>query len=515
MIEPAHGILIHGPPGSGKSKLAEAIAGTLNIPLFIISAPEIISGMSGESEQKIRELFKSAKETAPSLILIDEIDSIASKREFSQRDMERRVIAQLTSSMDHINDDFLKGGSLSIVIGTTSQPDSLDPSLRRAGRFDHEIKIPIPSEFDRVDILMKLSSNFSISNDVDFSEIAKCCPGYVAADLFSLFRSASNFALDRVFTNSVHDLSETITCLKIDHSDFLNALKGFQPSSKREGYITIPDISWEDIGALESVREELSFAVVEPIKNRSLFESFGLFSPCGVLLWGPPGCGKTMLAKAIANESHSNFISVKGPELVNKFVGESERAIRNLFDRARSSSPCIIFFDEIDSICPKRNEINENSSSRIVNQLLTEMDGIEGRKDVYIIAATNRPDMIDPAIIRPGRLDKLVYINLPTAEERYAILAAISRNMPINPDADLKEVAFDTRCNRFSGADLSSLIREAAIYAIKEYSLDPLLNAAKKIMRRHIEMAFSKVSASVSESELYRFELMNAKIKLN
>jgi ribosome biogenesis ATPase len=516
-VDVPRGVLLYGPPGCGKTCLAMAVAGELGVPLFKISAPEIVSGMSGESEAKIRDLFETARRMGPALIFIDEIDAITPKRENAQREMERRIVAQLLTSMDDLNR--ASGGNV-MVIGATNRPDSLDPALRRAGRFDREIKLCIPSEGGREQILRSLASKLRICEDVDWRMLARKTPGYVGADLKALTREAAALAINRIFSQRM-DLedssaascfnSEELGGLAIESGDFVAALTRVQPSAKREGFAVVPNTTWDDIGALAYVREELRLAVVEPIRHPELFASVGITAPAGVLLYGPPGCGKTLLAKAVANESHSNFISVKGPELLNKYVGESERAVRQVFERAAASAPCIVFFDEIDALCPRRAQDSgsDSSSSRIVNQLLTEMDGLESRRQVYILAATNRPDILDPALTRPGRLDKSLYVRLPSPEERADILKTCGRKTPWHPCVDLDAVARDNRCQGFSGADLAALIRESSLSAIRDLittasSTNVLLNTSPSpplITMEHINLAFSKVHRSVSPAD--------------
>lgn len=514
-VEVPKGILLHGPPGCGKTCLASAIAGELGVPLIKVAATEIVSGMSGESEGKLRDLFEQAREAAPCILFLDEIDSITPKRESAQREMEIRIVAQLLTCMD----DLAKSDGQVLVIGATNRPDSLDPALRRAGRFDRELKLCIPDENGRLKMLEVLSSGLKLSGDLDMQLLARHTPGYVGADLRSLCQEAASSAIRRVFScgstiSSLIDGAETLTegqleSISIERSDFEEALGKVQPSAKREGFAVVPNTTWEDIGALTYIREELRMAVIEPIRHPEKFAAVGITAPAGVLLWGPPGCGKTLLAKAVANESHSNFISVKGPELLNKYVGESERAVRQVFERARASAPCVIFFDELDAICPKRSE-ESDASARVVNQLLTELDGLEGRRQVFILAATNRPDIIDPAMTRPGRLDKLLYVRLPTAEDRLDILRALSKRTPWNDDVDLAKLAFDQRCDNYSGADLAALIREASMAAIKEAiqrpdrmqidgqdSQEPIM-----VKNEHIEVAFSKVFRSVSAADV-------------
>jgi ribosome biogenesis ATPase len=382
-VEPPRGVLLHGAPGCGKTSLAMAIAGELDLPFIKISATEVVSGMSGESEAKIRELFQEAKTLAPCLIFIDEIDAISPKRETAQREMERRIVAQLLTSMDELSFKNLDNKPV-IVIGATNRPDALDPALRRAGRFDREICLGIPDTASREQILRVISTGMKLAEDFDYGEVAKKTPGYVGADLRALTREAATLAINRVFSyiSSIDQMEveeeietgkpaipkltdEQLGMISIEMKDFEIALTKVQPSAKREGFATVPETTWDDIGALQRVREELRMAIVEPVRHPEKFKAIGINSPAGVLIWGPPGCGKTLLAKAIANESHSNFISVKGPELLNKYVGESERAIRQVFERAKASSPCVIFFDELDALCPKRS--GDESNVRIVD----------------------------------------------------------------------------------------------------------------------------------------------------
>ncbi len=518
-VTPPRGILLHGPPGCGKTCLASAIAGELNIPLIKVAAPEVVSGMSGESEGKLRSLFDQARELAPCILFLDEIDAITPKRENAQREMERRIVAQLLTCMDELTK--IEGQVL--VIGATNRPDALDPALRRAGRFDRELKLCIPDEEGRKRMLHVLSNGLKLDGQLDLSWLARNTPGYVGADLRALCQEAATSAVKRIFSSSTdldtpNSLSdEQLQSFAIGLQDFQVALTKVQPSAKREGFAVVPNTTWDDIGALSYIRDELRMAVVEPIRHPEMFAAVGITAPAGVLLWGPPGCGKTLLAKAVANESHSNFISVKGPELLNKYVGESERAVRQVFERARASAPCIIFFDELDAICPKRSE-ESDASARVVNQLLTELDGLEGRSQVFILAATNRPDIIDPAMTRPGRLDKLLYVRLPTAEDRFDILKALSKRTPWAADVDLHSIAHDVRCENFSGADLAALIREASMAAIREsiqreppesqmMDLDTQVREPSLIvMHEHLEIAFAKTYRSVSNADIETYE---------
>jgi len=514
-IQPPRGLLLHGPPGCGKTMIANAFAAELGVPFIAISAPSIVSGMSGESEKALREHFEEAKKMAPCLIFIDEIDSITPKRESSQREMEKRIVAQLLTCMDDLALD-KTGGKAVIVLAATNRPDALDPALRRGGRFDKEINMSVPSEAVREQILRALTRHMILSVDFDLRHLAKLTPGFVGADLSDLVSTAGSAAIKRFLdtlktesqdmavddsvapileTNSdaVSELRRLIqrakepsaaepSTISITVDDFLTALPKIQPSSKREGFATIPDTTWADIGALRPVREELLTAIVEPIRSPEKYKRVGITAPTGVLLWGPPGCGKTLLAKAVANESKANFISVKGPELLNKYVGESERAVRQVFVRARSSIPCVIFFDELDALVPKRDDTLSESSARVVNTLLTELDGLSNREGIYVIAATNRPDIIDPAMLRPGRLETLLFVDLPEAAERVEILQTLSRNLSIPYTDAIAEVA--RGCEGFSGADLESLLRRAGYAAIKRndgIKLEDFMSAKQKV----------------------------------
>ncbi|KAF1648784.1 Nuclear valosin-containing protein-like, partial [Eudyptes chrysocome] len=507
-VVPPRGFLLHGPPGCGKTLLAQAIAGELELPMLKVAATEMVSGVSGESEQKLRELFEQAVSSAPCVLFIDEIDAITPKREVASKDMERRIVAQFLTCMDDLNN--VAAATQVLVIGATNRPDSLDPALRRAGRFDREICLGIPDEAAREKILRTLCRKLKLPESFEFRHLARLTPGYVGADLMALCREAAVCTVNRVLIKSekqkrkqVHaggnaaeesmgietdildELQRLLDLLKkqdplpeeqlqklcIEMNDFIVALSSVQPSAKREGFVTIPDVTWADIGALEDVREELTMAILAPVRNPEQFKALGLTTPAGVLLAGPPGCGKTLLAKAVANESGLNFISVKGPELLNMYVGESERAVRQVFQRARNSAPCVIFFDEVDALCPRRSDRESGASVRVVNQLLTEMDGLENRRQVFIMAATNRPDIIDPAILRPGRLDKTLYVGLPPPADRLAILKTITKDgtrPPLDTDVSLEEIAYNQHCDCYTGADLSALVREASICALRQ-----------------------------------------------
>ena len=502
-IDPPKGFLIHGPHGVGKTVIVEAIANELSIPCLKCASTELITGISGESESKIRDLFTLAQNMDSCILFIDEIDAITPRRDQSSREMEKRIVAQLVSCIDSLD----KKGRV-VVIGATSRPDSLDPALRRSGRFDREINLPIPDEADRLAILKVLVKNLKVDSQIDLPLLARNTPGYVGADLQSLMREAAINCLERMI--GVVDKSS----LLIQMQDFNEALKRIQPSAKREGFATVPDVTWEDIGALHDVRSELELSILAPIKYPQDVVALGLPTSVGLLLCGPPGCGKTLIAKAIANESGLNFISVKGPELLNMYVGESERAVRSVFLRAKNSKPCVLFFDEIDALCRKRSDDSSAVSSSVVNQLLTEMDGLESRSCI-LLAATNRPDILDPAILRPGRFDKVVYVGFPSPDDKFEILKTLTHNKtkPVcSPDVDLLSISKDLRTELFSGADLLSLVREASTEALKDRVTGVLRKDEKIIVTAsHFEKALNRIRASTSRSDAAKYEEMRKK----
>ena len=557
-VDPPRGVLLHGPPGCGKTTLAHAIAQEAKVPFFSIAATEIVSGMSGESEAKIRELFTTAAAHAPSIVFIDEIDAIVPKRESAQREMERRIVAQLLASMDELQSSMSNADEVDrlarcrrhvTVIGATNRPDGMDAALRRAGRFDREIMLGIPDEAARERILRVQATKLRLSGDLDLREIAKKTPGYVGADLSALAKEAAASAVTRIFqklnasadNDNVNNADASMTDderttelkeiklatgrladpralteseledLAITMDDFASALTRVQPSAQREGFTTTPNVTWDDVGSLTEIREELRFSIAEPIAHPERFRAMGLNISTGVLLYGPPGCGKTLVAKATANEACANFISIKGPELLNKYVGESERAVRTLFQRARSASPCVLFFDEMDSLAPRRGSGGDNTSAeRVVNQLLTEMDGLEARNATFLIAATNRPDMIDPAMLRPGRLDKLLYVPLPPLDGRVAILKTLTRKTPIAPGVNIDRIAQSASCDGFSGADLAALVREACVAALKSMTADA---STPLVTMEHFQDAFTKVQPSVSKSDHARYDELRRKLR--
>lgn len=574
-VEPPRGVLLYGPPGCGKTTIANALAGELKVPFLNISAPSVVSGMSGESEKKLREIFDEAKSLAPCLVFIDEIDAITPKRDGgAQREMEKRIVAQLLTLMDELTLSKTDGKAV-IVIGATNRPDSLDSALRRAGRFDREICLNVPGEAQRCSILKAMTKGLKLYDAESFNyvELSKRTPGFVGADLKSLVTAAGIAAIKRIFetlsereaemlTNEVNSMEidnekenfdtksdaeklstiqrfllqhpdpltpEQLMPLSITYDDFVAALPTIQPTAKREGFATVPDVTWKNVGALNHVRMELHMCIVQPIKKPELYEKVGITAPAGVLMWGPPGCGKTLLAKAVANESRANFISIKGPELLNKYVGESERAVRQVFQRARASVPCIIFFDELDALVPRRDSSLSESSSRVVNTLLTELDGLNDRKGIFVIGATNRPDMIDPAMLRPGRLDKTLYIELPTPQERLEILHTLVRaaGTPLSSTVDLHAVAYDERCRNFSGADLSSLVREAGVLALKKkffhgqnikdldasgYYNEQSEDDNLEVIQDDFIKALSSINPSVSDRDRAKYEKLNKRM---
>ena len=473
-IEAPKGVLLYGPPGTGKTLLAKAVANESNAHFISISGPEIMSKFYGESEARLREIFKEAKEKAPSIIFIDEIDSIAPKREEVTGEVERRVVSQLLSLMDG-----LEARGKVIVIAATNRPNAIDPALRRPGRFDREIEIKVPDKRGRLEILQIHTRNMPLDTDVDQDRVAAVTHGFVGADLEYLCKEAAMKCLRRLLPElNLEDeklAPEVLDKLIITRSDFENAIKDVMPSAMREVYLEPPDVSWNDIGGLEEVKRELQEAVEWPMRYPNLYKELGHLIPKGILLHGPSGTGKTMLAKAVATESEANFISVKGPELISKWVGESEKGIREIFRKARQASPCVIFFDEVDSIAPHRGgrSMGEDGvggatgMERMLSQLLTEMDGIQEMQGIVVIAATNRADMIDPALIRPGRFDKIVYVPNPDKKTREKILSIYTKGKPIGRDIDLKKIAEKTE--GFSGADVSAIVNTAISLVLHEY----------------------------------------------
>ena len=464
-VEAPKGVLLHGPPGTGKTMLAKAVAGETSSNFISIGGPEIVSKFYGESEGKLREIFKDAEENAPSIIFIDEIDSIAPKRDEVNGEEERRIVAQLLSLMDGLN----SRGKV-VVIGATNRPNSIDEALRRPGRFDREIEIGIPDRDGRLEILEIHTRGMPLADDVDLKWLADKTHGYAGADLSALTKEAAMAALRRVLPDVDLEAEEipkdVLNSILVTKDDFKNALKDMQPSTMREVLIEKPNVKWEDIGALDEAKQELKEAVEWPLKFGKVFDHMNAKPPKGILLYGPPGTGKTMLAKAVATESEANFIAVKGPEFLNKWVGESEKAVRETFRKARQASPCVIFMDEIDSIAPERGTGGDsNVTERVISQMLTEMDGLESLNNVVVIAATNRPDIMDPALLRPGRFDKSIFIGPPDKESRKAIFGIHTKNRPLAEDVDLEELAEKT--DGCTGADISAICNEAVMNAVR------------------------------------------------
>jgi len=574
-IEPPKGVLLYGPPGTGKTLIAKAVANEVNAHFIPISGPEIMSKYYGESEQRLREIFEEAKENAPSIIFIDEIDSIAPKREEVTGEVERRVVAQLLTLMDG-----LEARGQVIVIGATNRPDAVDPALRRPGRFDREIVIGVPDREGRKEILhihtrsmpiepdyskndvlkaldelMKLgrlerrliedakakvnnakdeaeiqsilSKNEELHREVKnklidmmFDELAELTNGFVGADLAALAKEAAMHALRERMEKGEIDIEaeeipeEVISKLVVTKRDFMEALKFIEPSAMREVLVEVPNVRWEDIGGLENAKQELREAIEWPLKYPEVFQATNIKPPKGILLFGPPGTGKTLLAKAVANESNANFISVKGPELLSKWVGESEKHVRDMFKKARQVAPAIIFFDEIDSLAPRRGGIGDSHvTERVVSQLLTELDGLEELREVVVIAATNRPDLIDPALLRPGRIERHIYIPPPDKEARKEIFRIHLRGKPLAEDVKIEELAEKTE--GYTGADIEAICREAGMLAIREavkpgMSREEVKEIANKIRitKRHFEEAMKKVKPSLTKEDLLRYESM-------
>lgn len=466
-ITPPRGVLLHGPPGTGKTLLAKAVATETESHFISVSGPEFMSKFYGESEQRIRQFFDEAKENAPSIIFIDEIDSIAPKRSEVTGEVERRVVAQLLSNMDGLSDR----GDV-VVIGATNRVNALDPALRRGGRFDREIEIGIPDKHGREEILLIHTRGMPLAKDVNLERLAEVTHGFVGADLEQLTKEAAMHSLRKIIPklNLEEDTipAEILSELEVSQNDFNEALLGIQPSALREVFVEVPNIGWEDVGGLNAEKAEIRQSIETPLKHPKFFAHMGAKQPKGILLFGPPGTGKTLLAKAVAHETQANFINVKGPELLSKWVGESEKGIREVFRKARQAAPAIIFFDEIDSIAPVRGKsFDSGVTERMISQFLTELDGLEELRGVVVVAATNRPDMIDPALLRPGRFDKIIGFGLPDEFARLEILKIHTKDIPLASDVDLE--AWSKKTTDFSGAEIASLCHEAVQIAVQEH----------------------------------------------
>ncbi|WP_256545509.1 CDC48 family AAA ATPase [Halobellus inordinatus] len=510
-IEPPKGVLLHGPPGTGKTLIAKAVANEIDASFHTISGPEIMSKYYGESEEQLREIFEEAEEEAPAIVFVDEIDSIAPKRGEAGGDVERRVVAQLLSLMDGLDER----GEV-VVIGATNRVDAIDPALRRGGRFDREIEIGVPDREGRKEILQVHTRNMPLGDGVDLDEYADNTHGFVGADIESLAKEAAMNALRRIRPKLDLESDEidaqVLESLSVTTNDFKEAIKGIEPSALREVFVEVPDVTWENVGGLEDTKERLRETIQWPLEYPEVFDAMDMQSAKGVLMYGPPGTGKTLLAKAVANESESNFISVKGPELLDKYVGESEKGVREIFKKARENAPTVVFFDEIDSIATERGRNTGDSgvSERVVSQLLTELDGLESLEDVVVVATTNRPDLIDSALLRPGRLDRHVHVPVPDEEARRAIFEVHSEHKPLADDVDLDELA--ARTDGYVGADIEAVCREASMAASREFinsvSREEVAESVGnvRVTMAHFEQALEEVGPSVTQETRERYE---------
>ncbi|RZC75482.1 hypothetical protein C5167_050971 [Papaver somniferum] len=523
-VKPPKGILLYGPPGTGKTLIARAVANETGAFFFLINGPEIMSKLAGESESNLRKAFEEAEKNAPSIIFIDEIDSIAPKRDKTNGEVERRIVSQLLTLMDG-----LKSRAHVIVMGATNRPNSIDPALRRFGRFDREIDIGVPDEVGRLEVLRIHTKNMKLSEDVELERISKDTHGYVGADLAALCTEAAlqciREKMDVIDLEDEEIDAEILNSMFITNEHLRTSLGASNPSALRETTVEVPNVTWEDIGGLDTVKRELQETVQYPVEHPEKFEKFGMSPSKGVLLYGPPGGGKTLLAKAIANECQANFISVKGPELLTMWFGESEANVREIFDKARQSSPCVLFFDELDSIATQRgSSVGDagGAADRVLNQLLTEMDGMNEKKRVFIIGATNRPDIIDPALLRPGRLDQLIYIPLPDEASRVQIFKSCLRKSPVSQHVDLQVLAKHTE--GFSGADITEICQRACKYAIREdiekdierqkksndkpdaMEEDGVENEVPQITAAHFEESMKYARRSVNDGDIRKYQ---------
>jgi transitional endoplasmic reticulum ATPase len=516
-VKPPRGVLLYGPPGSGKTLIARAVANETGAFFFLINGPEIMSKMAGESESNLRKAFEEAEKNAPAIIFIDEIDSIAPKRDKTNGEVEKRIVSQLLTLMDG-----MKKRANVVVIGATNRPNSIDPALRRFGRFDREIDIGVPDENGRLEVFRIHTRNMKLDGDVDPEFIAKNTHGFVGADIAALCTEAAmqciREKMDVIDVEEETIDAEVLDSMAVNMEHFKHSMNVSNPSSLRETVVEVPNVSWEDIGGLESVKQELKELVQYPVEHPDKFLKFGMSPSRGVLFYGPPGCGKTLMAKAVANECQANFISIKGPELLTMWFGESEANVREVFEKARAAAPCVLFFDELDSIAQSRGNMAGDaggSGDRVMNQLLTEMDGIGAKKNVFIIGATNRPDIIDPALMRPGRLDQLIYIPMPDIESRLGILKSTLRNSPVSKDVDLRYIAESTE--KFTGADLTEICQRAAKLAIREEIEKDKLRSElgdagveatteiSEILPKHFEDAIRNARRSVSDKDMAQY----------
>ena len=499
-IVPPKGVLLYGPPGTGKTLLAKAVANESEANFVTINGPEIMSKFVGEAEKKLRKIFEDAEKAAPSIIFIDELDAIAPKRGESYGEVERRVVAQLLSLMDG-----MKGRGRTIIIGATNRPNALDPALRRGGRFDREVEIGVPDMRGRLEILKIHTRNMPLNKDVNLKDFARVTHGFVGADLEGLCKEAAMNVIRRVlpkfkFEENQEIPKEVLESLIVTKEDFKQGLKLVRPSGMREIFVEAPKVNWNDVGGLEEIKQQLKEAIEWPLTNPEVFSNMGIKPPRGIFLYGPPGTGKTLLAKAVANESEANFISIKGPELLSKWVGESEKAIREIFTKARQVSPSIILFDEIDALAPRRSAGLDSSrvNERVVDQILTELDGLEELSDVVVIGATNRPELVDTALIRAGRLDRHILVSSPDEKAREEILKIHTKKMPLDKNIDLKKLSKEMK--EYSGADIATVAREAAMLALRKDM------KAKKVTEKDFKAAMKNVQGSLDEEMKKRYE---------
>jgi transitional endoplasmic reticulum ATPase len=506
-IDPPKGVLLRGPPGCGKTLLARAVAHESEAHFISINGPEVMSKFYGESEKKLRKLFIEAEEKSPSIIFIDEIDAIAPKRETVTGEVERRVVAQLLALMDGLH----SRGKV-IVIGATNRPNSLDPALRRPGRFDREIEIKVPNEKGRREVFQIHTRNMPLDKKISLKEYSQITHGFVGADISAVCREAAMAALrrylPRINLESEYIDPELLEEIEITVKDFDQALKEVLPSAIREVFVEIPNVKWDQVGGLEEIKQKLIEAVDWPLSHPKIFSRMGISPPKGILLYGPPGCGKTLLARAVATESKANFISIKGPELLSKWVGESEKGLREVFRKAKMAAPCIVFFDELDSMAPSRGRYTSDSgvTEKVLSQFLTELDGLEGMKDIVVIAATNRPDILDPALIRPGRIDRILLVPAPDEKGRLEILKIFTKNMPLSSNLKAKDI-IDIIDEGFSGADIETLCREAAMIALRENI------RARKVTLEHFKEARKDVQATITPEIIKWYEEFGQKLK--
>ena len=510
-IDPPKGVLLHGPPGTGKTLIAKAVANESDASFHTISGPEIMSKYYGESEEQLRDVFEEATESSPAIVFMDELDSIAPKREEAGGDVERRVVAQLLSLMDGLEER----GEV-VVIGATNRVDAIDPALRRGGRFDREIEVGVPDRDGRKEILQVHTRNMPLADEIDLDAYAENTHGFVGADLESLAKESAMHALRRIRPQLDLESDEidadVLNSIQVTENDLKQALKGIEPSALREVFVEVPDVTWDEVGGLETTKERLRETIQWPLEYPEVFDQLDMAAAKGVLMYGPPGTGKTLLAKAVANESESNFISIKGPELLNKFVGESEKGVREVFSKARENAPTIVFFDEIDSIATERGggATDSGVGERVVSQLLTELDGLEALEDVVVIATTNRPDLIDSALLRPGRLDRHVHVPVPDEDARRKILDVHTEHKPLADDVDLAAIA--RRTEGYVGADLEAVAREASMSASREFVGSVTREEVResvgnvRVTMAHFEQALEEVNPSVTPKTRERYD---------